>query len=136
MKRMSGDIFFDTNVLLYLLSPNSAKADRAEEIIALQGVVSVQVLNEFANVASRKFRADIVKVRDLLSAIREVCTVVPLVVETHELGLDIAERYKFSIYDSMLLAAAQRAGCTTFYSEDMSHGQKIGGLTIRNPFRS
>ena len=135
MKRMSGDAFFDTNVLLYLLSPNSAKADRAEEIIALRGVISVQVLNEFANVASRKFGANFVKVRDQLSAIREVCTVVPLDVETHELGLDIAERYKFSVYDSMLVAAAQRAGCNTFFTEDLQHGQKIGPLTVRNPFR-
>lgn len=132
---MSDDAFFDTNVLLYLLSPNSTKADRAEEIIALRGVISVQVLNEFANVASRKFGADFVKIRDLLATIREVCTVRPMDVETHELGLDIAERYNFSIYDSMLLAAALKAGCTTFFSEDMHHGQKIGGLTIKNPFR-
>jgi len=36
----------------------------------------------------------------------------------------------------MLLAAATQAGCVNFYSEDMKHGQKIGGLTIRNPFKS
>ncbi len=74
-------------------------------------------------------------VRKSLTAIRSVCTVVVADTATHELGLDIAERYNFSIYDSMLLAAAQKANCTTFFSEDMQHGQKVGGLTIRNPFK-
>ena len=48
------DRFFDTNVLLYLLSKDTAKADRAEILLASGGVISVQVLNEFASVASRK----------------------------------------------------------------------------------
>jgi predicted nucleic acid-binding protein len=55
-------------------------------------------------------------------------------IATHERGLDITEHYKFSIYDSMLIAAALQAKCTTFYSEDMQHEQRIEGLTIRNPF--
>jgi predicted nucleic acid-binding protein len=132
---MSGEAFFDSNVLLYLLSPNSVKSDQAEDLIAGRGVVSVQVLNEFANVASRKFGANFAKVRNMLSTIREVCTVKPLDIQTHDLGLDIAERYKFSVYDSMLVAAALQAKCTTFYTEDLQDGQKIGGLTVRNPFR-
>jgi predicted nucleic acid-binding protein len=132
---MSGEAFFDTNILLYLLSPASAKSDQAENILAGRGVVSVQVLNEFANVATRKFGADIRKVHDILSIIREVCTVKSLDLDTHEQGLAIAERYKFSIYDSMLLASALQARCRNFYSEDLHHGQRIEGLTIRNPFR-
>ncbi len=132
---MNGDVFFDSNILLYLMSPNSVKSDQAEDLIAGRGVINVQVLNEFANVATRKFGADLPKVRNMLSTIREVCTVRPLDIQTHDLGLEIAERYKFSVYDSMLVAAALKAGCTTFYTEDLQHDQKIGGLTIRNPFR-
>lgn len=103
--------------------------------MAAGGVVSVQVLNEFANVAIKKHAIDFAEIREIVAAVRTLCAVRPVDLETHELGLDISERFKFSIYDSMLLAAARQAGCTTFYSEDMSHGQKIGGLTIRNPFR-
>jgi predicted nucleic acid-binding protein len=134
--RMSATDFFDSNVLLYLVSPDAARADRVEDLVADGGTISVQVLNEFAAVATRKFGKPLGKVRNLLNDICAACEVVPLDFETHQLGLDIAERYKFSIYDSMLLAAAQRARCTTFFTEDLHHGQKVGGLTIRNPFRS
>jgi predicted nucleic acid-binding protein len=132
---MSADDFFDSNVLLYLLSSDVAKASITSELLSRGGVISVQVLNELANVASKKFHASFAKIHDVLSGIREICVVKSLDIETHDLGLDIAERYKFSIYDSMLLAAAQKANCTTFFTEDIQHGQKIGGLTVRNPFR-
>jgi predicted nucleic acid-binding protein len=128
------DSFFDTNVLLYLLSKVTAKADQAEVLLASGGVVSVQVLNEFASVASRKLAMTISEIREILSTIRTVCIVKPLDIETHELGLDMAERYKFSIYDGLIVAAAMRAGCSNLYTEDLRQGQVIDQLTIRNPF--
>jgi predicted nucleic acid-binding protein len=130
----AADTFFDTNVLLYLLSDDTAKGDRAEQLLAGGGSISVQVLNEFAAVAAGKFAIEITKIREILSAIRLVCSVKPLEVETHELGLELAERYRYSVYDSMILAAALRAGCSTLFSEDYQDGQTIEGLTIRNPF--
>jgi predicted nucleic acid-binding protein len=130
----AADVFFDTNVLLYLLSGDTTKADRVEGLLAPGGVISVQVLNEFASVALGKKAVNFTELRDILSTIRAVCFVKPLGVEAHELGLDLAERYRFSIYDSLILAAAVLAGCSTLYSEDLRHGQKIGQLTIRNPF--
>jgi predicted nucleic acid-binding protein len=133
---MSATDFFDSNVLLYLLSPDPAKANRVEDLLVEGGVISVQVLNEFASVATRKFHRSIAQVRVILEDIRVNCVVVPLDTVTHELGLDIAERYRFSLYDSMLLAAAVQAGCDTFRSEDLHHGQQLMGLTIRNPFRA
>ena len=128
------DRFFDTNILFYLLSKDVVKADLAERLLASGGVVSVQVLNEFASVAYRKLAMTIPEIREILSAIRAVCIVKPLDIETHELGLDMAERYGFSIYDGFIIAAAVRAGCSTVYTEDMQHGQTIDNLTIRNPF--
>jgi predicted nucleic acid-binding protein len=129
------DIFFDTNVLLYLLSADAMKANLAEELLKDQGgIVSVQVLNEFVNVATRKLAMSFAEVREILSALRTLCVVKPLEIETHELGLELAERYRYSIYDCMILAAALRAGCSTLYSEDFQHEQVIGSLTIRNPF--
>ncbi|MEJ0025377.1 MAG: PIN domain-containing protein [Rhizomicrobium sp.] len=131
---MSVADFFDSNILLYGASNQQAKAARAAALLLGGGTVSVQVLDEFASVALRKLGRPMSDVRKSLTAIRSVCAVVVADTATHELGLDIAERYNFSIYDSMLLAAAQKANCTTFFSEDMQHGQKVGGLTIQNPF--
>jgi len=126
--------FFDTNILLYLLSNDAAKADRAEALLLAGGVVSVQVLNEFASVASRKLAMTIPDIRDILSTIRAVCIVKPLDIDTHELSLDMTERYGFSIYDGLIVAAAVRAECSVLYTEDMQRGQVIDHLVIRNPF--
>jgi predicted nucleic acid-binding protein len=127
--------FFDTNVLLYLLSADHAKARRAEELIAAGGSVSVQVLNEFASVASRKLRMPIAEIRECLEPIRSICRVVPVAADTHDRALALAERYGLSIYDALIVAAALLAGCDTLYSEDLQQGQRIEALTIRNPFR-
>ncbi len=127
--------FFDTNVLLYLLSEDNLKADRAEAIIASGGIISVQVLNEFASVASRKLRMSYVEIRDVLATIRAVCQTQALTVDTHDRGLDIAERFGFSLYDSMIVSSALQCGCSVLYSEDMRHGQKIDAqLLVINPF--
>jgi predicted nucleic acid-binding protein len=130
----AADCFFDTNILLYLLSADAAKAGRTEVLLAGGGVVSVQVLNEFASVASRKLAMTISEIRDILSAVRAVCIVRMVDIETHELGLDLVERYRFSIYDGLIVAAAVRAGCSVLYTEDLRHGQIIERLQIQNPF--
>jgi predicted nucleic acid-binding protein len=128
------DVFFDTNVLLYLVSGDAAKANRAEQLAARGGVISVQVLNEFAAVAAGKKGVQFAKIRESLSAFRALFAVVALDIGTHELGLDIAERYRVPIYDSMIVAAALRAGCAILYTEDFQHRQTIEQLTLRNPF--
>ena len=129
------DSFFDTNVLLYLLSGDTAKADRAEAVLARGGTISVQVLNEFASVASRKLGLSYPEIREVLEPVRAVCAVEPIALETHDLGLQIAERYGFSLYDALIVAAALRAGCRTLYSEDLQDGQSIDGrLVVHNPF--
>ena len=129
------DVFFDTNVLLYLASNDSQKAAKAHVLVADGGQLSIQVLDEIAAVTHRKYRLDWPLIRALLSTLRRSLDLAPTGLHTHELGLNLAERYRFSVYDSMLLAAALQAGCTTFYSEDLHDGQVIDGtLTIRNPF--
>jgi predicted nucleic acid-binding protein len=131
----SASCFFDTNILLYLLSGDSDQAACVEGIVSKGGIISVQVLNEFASVASRKLGMTYAEIREYLVTIRAVCDVRPLTVETHLLGLDIAERYGFSFYDSLIVSAALLADCTTLYSEDMQHGQKIENrMVIGNPF--
>jgi predicted nucleic acid-binding protein len=127
--------FFDTSVLLYLLSGDTAKADRVETLLTDRGVVSVQILNEFAVVALRKLKMPLNDIREILDTIRAVCAVEPITVETHDRGLAVFERYRFSLYDSMLIAAALIAGAKIIYSEDLQHGQVIDNqLRVTNPF--
>lgn len=127
--------FFDTNVLLYLLSSDTEKSDRAEQLLSAGGVISVQVLNEFASVASRRLKMSIEEIREVLTTIRAVCTVVPISEETHDEALRLAERYGLSIYDSLIVAAALIAECKTVVTEDMQDGQVLDRrVKIRNPF--
>ena len=129
------DVFFDTNVLLYLLSADPGKADCAEELLAIGGIVSVQVLNEFTSVALKKLRMPWVEIRDVLAQVRVVCPVVDLTLATHDRAGQVAERYGLSFYDGLIVAAALIAGCSTLYSEDMQDSLVIERqLTIRNPF--
>ena len=128
--------FFDTNVLVYLASADTKKADRAEAAIAGGGSVSVQVLNELANVARRKMQMSWDETHALLNMLRDLLTVHPLTLEVHMTGLGIAERYGLSIYDAMIAASALHAGCDTLWSEDMQHDRVVDeGLRIVNPFR-
>jgi predicted nucleic acid-binding protein len=129
------DAFFDTGVLLYLLSNDAAKADSVEALLSERGTISVQVLNEFAAVAIRKLKMPLPEVGEVLDTIRAVCDVVPVTVETHDRALAIVERYGFSLYDSLLIAAALIAGSKRLYSEDLQHAQLIDRqLRVVNPF--
>jgi predicted nucleic acid-binding protein len=127
--------FFDTSVLLYLLSEDFDKADRVEQLLAERGTISVQVLNEFAAVALRKLRIPLGDVREILDTVRAVCSVEAVTVATHDRGLAIHERYRFSLYDSILVSSALIVGAKVLYSEDLQHGQVIDGqLQVVNPF--
>ena len=130
-----GGRFVDTNVLLYLASGDAQRADRAEAVIAEGAIISVQVLNEIANVLRRKMRMPWPDTHLFLDMIRALLTVEPVTWETHETGLRIAERYGLSIYDAMIVSAALMAGCDTLMSEDMQDGLVIDDrLRIVNPF--
>lgn len=132
---MSDKVFLDTNILLYLLSADPIKAGKAEDVIASGGIISVQVLNEFAGVALRKLQMPFEEIQEILTQIRTICAVEPITIDTHDCGIQLAMQYRLSIYDAMIVAAALLAGCTTLYSEDMQNGQVIDNqLIIRNPF--
>jgi predicted nucleic acid-binding protein len=133
---MNGRAFFDTNVLVYGAIKNDPHSERAEELLAVGGVISVQVLNEFVSVARRKFKTPWDDVRTTLRWIRLLCPeVVTVTIETHEKAVGIAERYGYRIYDSLIVASALEAKCSVLYSEDLQNGQVIDGrMRIRNPF--
>ena len=127
--------FIDTNVLLYLLSDDPVKAGRAEQLVRQGGTISVQVLNEIANVGRRKMRLSWAELRGFLATIRALLRVVPLTLEVHDLGLAVAERYGLATFDALLVASALESGCDRLWSEDMQHGMAVEErLRIVNPF--
>lgn len=132
---MNDKPFFDTNVILYAFRQDDTRSQVAETLLAAGGTLSVQVLNEFVAVARRKLDKSWEEVRRALDILRVFCPEpVPLTAEIHERAVRIAELYGYSIFDSLILAAALHAGAGTLYTEDMRDGQTVDGLTIRNPF--
>lgn len=134
---MTAKAFVDTNVLLYALTPNLPWHSLSESILAERPALSVQVLNECADVLRRKVRWSWEEIEESLGGIVRLCgPPMELTYAIHQSAVEIARRYNYRIYDALILAAALAAGCGTLYSEDMQNGQKIRDLTIRNPFPS
>jgi len=137
---MNARIFLDSNILVYAFGTPKApvpdpRIEVAEQIVIQGCAISVQVLNEFAQVCSRKAHIDWDRIVGFLEVIKELCgPAVPITLEIHESAAGLSRRYGFNIYDSLIVAAAKRAGCTTVYSEDMQHGQMVEGVRIENPF--
>jgi predicted nucleic acid-binding protein len=132
---MSVSPFFDTNILIHAVSEEDARAAIGQRLLAGGGHINVQVLNEFASVARRKMNKSWTEISVALDYIRSLCKpAAPLTVMIHEAALKIAADSGYNVYDALILAAAIDAGCDTLYTEDMQDGQKIGPLTIRNPF--
>jgi predicted nucleic acid-binding protein len=132
---MTADRFLDTNVLVYAFSADSRRGPTAKNLLVEGGVIGMQVLNEFTNVAQRKLGWDwpqildaLTIVADLLEAPREMTRAI------HTRALELARTHRLAFYDALTVAAAAEAGCTTLLTEDLQHGRKIGEVTIRNPF--
>jgi predicted nucleic acid-binding protein len=79
--------FLDSNIIVYLASKQQAKADRAEELVTGGGTISVQVLNEIANVSRRKMGMSWVETRNFLSIIRGLLNVELVTIEVHAAGI-------------------------------------------------
>ena len=134
--------FIDTNVLIYWLD-EGVRADQVEALLADDAVISVQVLNEFANVLRKKRNAAVSLIQQLVGVLLETCTVSDLTVRIHVGAIELVQRYGFSVYDANILAAAAEMGCALVYSEDMQHGMSVkmpkslggGALSIKNPFK-
>lgn len=128
-------VFFDSNIIIYLLSEDKTKADRAEALLEAGGVVSIQVLNEITNVMLRKLNFEWIEIQNVLDVVKATCHVESINIDVHELGIKLAEKYKFSLYDAMIVASACQAGCSCVWSEDMHDGLVVEGIvTIKNPF--
>ena len=127
--------FVDSNVVLYLLSGDVAKADRVQDILARGAVISVQVLNEVTSVCLRKLKMPWQEVDALLMALKASCDIVPLTVASHETAVALAKQYQLSFYDAHIVASAALSGATTLMTEDMHAGLRVDNLVLQNPFK-
>jgi predicted nucleic acid-binding protein len=133
---MSDSDFLDTNVLVYAFTQHGNKTEIAIEILSAGGIISIQVLNETANALYLKYKMTWEEIGQIIDEVLNVCpNPRPVRLETHRTALRICERYGYSVYDGLIIAAALDAGCTTLYTEDLQHGQIIEGLRVVNPFR-
>lgn len=127
--------FLDTNVLVYAVLSDDPRRPTAERLLAAGGTISVQVLNEFANVARGKLNWPWLDIEATLALVRSRSRRVrDIAVSTHEAALLLARDHGLAFYDALIVAAALEAGCDTLFTEDMQHGRKFGSLTIINPF--
>lgn len=131
---MPGD-FLDSNVLVYAFT-DDPRAATAQALLERGCTISVQGLNEFANVARRKLGKSWQEIRTDIAALRVVCPlIVPNDLDIHDAGLWLAERHGFAMFDALIVAAALQAGSSTLWSEDMQDGLIVDGrLRIANPF--
>jgi predicted nucleic acid-binding protein len=136
---MNGEVFLDSNVLLYACSIAREDAEKrkvAEDIILNQPfAISAQVLQEFIANALRKPRLGISEAN--IDATLKMAAMIKVQPVTHELVVSaviLRRRYPLSHWDATIIAAAAELGCGTIYSEDMKHGQEYGGVRVVNPF--
>jgi predicted nucleic acid-binding protein len=128
-------VFLDSNIVVYLLSADLAKANVAEVLLRSKPVISVQVLNEVAKVCARKLKMGWGEIDEFLAMVRVFCRVAPLTVETHDKARQLAERYQLSLYDACIVASALAADSEILYTEDMQTAMSIDDrLTLINPF--
>ena len=130
-------VFLDTNIFVYLASDHVEKAGIAAALLrnsSLRRSISTQVLSEFVNAARRRTGLGWPEIRYLLGIFRETCAVEQIQEIDIEAAIDLAQPYRFSWYDCLILAVAIRSGATILLTEDLQHGQVLGPLTIRNPF--
>lgn len=140
---MKGKFFIDTNVFVYSFDDaDPRKQAISQELIKIAlthetGCISFQVIQEFLNVASKRFNPPL-QLHDATHYLNAF--LVPLC-EIYASGglylkaLEIAERWQYSFYDALIIAAALRSDCSILYTEDLQPGQKIQSLTILNPFK-
>jgi predicted nucleic acid-binding protein len=140
---MRAEYFIDTNVFVYHLDSSDPHKHQISERLIRQALatgnacISAQVVQECLNVALRKAQVilPIESVRAYLDAV-----LLPLMQggatdALYHRALDVQARWRFSFYDSLVVAAAMAAGCTTLWTEDLQHGQKLDDLTVVNPYR-
>ncbi|MGH9621627.1 MAG: PIN domain-containing protein [Bryobacteraceae bacterium] len=136
---MNAPVFVDTNVFIYALDQGdpkkqtAARAWRDEMWRSRRGRISFQVLQEFyAKVVQKRIQA----AQQARSEIQDLMAWQPVVIDgaAMENAWKIQDRYRFSFWDALIVAAAKSASCRYLLTEDLQAGQELDGLLVVNPF--
>lgn len=139
MKSTIEKYFLDTNFLVYCFSEDEPeKRERCLHLLQTAKTrhtfaISTQVVNEFTSVMLSKFKKPPLMVKAIVEDLTDfevVSVTIPVIVA----GIDIHLLHQISFWDSLIVAAAKTAHCSAILTEDLQDGQRIGGLTIQNPF--
>ena len=131
--------FIDSNLLVYANDRNAGeKQNRAIEVIGMcmkagNGVISIQVLQEYANIALTKLMQDAAVVLRQLTLLEVFRIIAPSSAMVRRM-IEIRSAYRISFWDSGIVAAAETAGCNGILSEDLNTGQFYAGVKVTNPF--
>ncbi len=132
--------FLDTNIIVYSVDPaDPEKQKRAKDILKRSaakrdGAVSMQVLTEFSNVMINKFHRPADTVAGTVAALARDLVFVEPTVRHLTRALEIHAFCQISIWDALVVAAAEAGGCDTILSEDLNDGQRYCGILAENPF--
>lgn len=130
-------VFLDTNLLIYAhTNLDTPKQHKIQSIISTeQTIISTQVFKEAANVLFKKFNFAWQDIQQVLLEMEQNNEVYTNTTTTIQSSCQIANRYGFSFYDSLIIASALEVGCSVLYSEDLQHGQVFDKeMTVKNPF--
>jgi predicted nucleic acid-binding protein len=141
---MSGRFFLDTNIFIYTFDSGApAKASIATALVKQAiarrvGVISYQVVQEFFNVALRRFQSPMspAEADQYLAATFRPLLAVHSSPALFGEALRLGSRFRLAWHDSLIVAAAIEAQCDVLYSEDLQHGQQLESVTITNPFKT
>ena len=134
-KQMQGKIFVDSNVILYLFTDAEDKKYKAYDVLVNSPTISIQVLNELSNILFKKYGLTGKEIKEHIDFLLDFVNVSLITISTINLALDLKDKYKYSYYDSLIIATAIENNCSVLYTEDMQDGQVIEGkLKIVNPF--
>ena len=140
---MNDKVFIDTNILVYANdSSDKDKQEKAKTLIRnvlldQSGVISIQVLSEFWVSVTKKIDVPLSEdIAQKQTEFFELMVIIDLTLSIFKSAVTIKKRNKLSYWDSLIIAAAYSAGCSTIYTEDFNHGQIIEGMTICNPFKA
>jgi len=134
-KQMKDKFFLDSNIILYAFGKDDSKKAIAKELIRQKLTISVQVINEVSNTLFKKFHFSVSETKNIFDFIKNKTEIKPMNIKTIEYCFYIKEKYKFSYWDSMIIASALENKCLILFTEDMQNGQIIEEhLVIVNPF--
>jgi predicted nucleic acid-binding protein len=130
-------IFLDSNVLLYAFGNDAQRKNAAKDLLRMKPIISTQVMNEVISILYRKFGFSDDEIKNIYDFMMSNMTIRVIDPASINRAIRLKEKYKYSYWDSLIIASALANECSILYSEDLQDGQNIENkLFIVNPFKN